>query len=112
MDDKDRAFAPATEPRSSTKPGMTMPEARHSRTLRSASPAPMGLLAVPMDFSQSSSRGWKEPHDGSGERAEGRPDAPARGETPRGLNLLTRKPFASQIFGRFKGRKLVWRYNR
>jgi len=37
-----------------------MPEARHSRTLLRASPAPMGLLAVPIDFSHSSSRGWKD----------------------------------------------------
>lgn len=38
---------------------MTMPEARHSSTRRSASPAPIGRFAVPMDFSHSSSRGCK-----------------------------------------------------
>lgn len=39
-------------------PAIRMPKARHSRTLRRASPAPIGRLPVPMAFSHSSSKGF------------------------------------------------------
>ena len=48
-----------TKQRSSAyTPAMRIPEARHSKTLRRASPAPMGRFPVPMAFSQISSRGY------------------------------------------------------
>lgn len=43
-------------------PAKRIPEARHSKTLRRASPGPMGRFPVPMDFSQMSSRGYRAGH--------------------------------------------------
>lgn len=43
-------------------PAKRIPEARHSKTLRRASPAPMGRFPVPIAFSQISSSGCKAGH--------------------------------------------------
>lgn len=43
-------------------PAKRIPEARHSITLRRASPAPMGRFPVPMAFSQMSSSGCRAEH--------------------------------------------------
>lgn len=43
-------------------PAKRIPEARHSKTLRRASPAPMGRFPVPMAFSQMSSSGCRAEH--------------------------------------------------
>lgn len=41
-------------------PAIRIPDARHSRTLRRASPAPIGRFPVPIAFSHSSSKGYKK----------------------------------------------------
>lgn len=45
-------------------PAKRIPEARHSKTLRRASPAPMGRFPVPMAFSQISSSGCRTQEGG------------------------------------------------
>lgn len=46
-------------------PAKRIPDARHSKTLRRASPAPIGLFPVPIAFSQISSSGCREQQEGT-----------------------------------------------